>query len=224
MNDKRLNIFPTRMNLNITKENLKSSLKGHSLLKRKSDAISFHHRKLKKNFTDVNIDLKAEVFDAHIALSQAEYYCPDIRAFVNECSQRPIEIVTENTQIAGVNLVSFKIKQLTNNEIQSLSSGGIALMKARNKFVNLLERIVEISSIKNSFLKLDEVFKATNRRVNALETILIPKMENTIKYIQSELDEGEREDFYRMKKIQSNKEKKEKAEEEEKQKIFEENK
>ena len=52
---------------------------------------------------------------------------------------------------------------------------------------------------------LDEVIKVTNRRVNALEHILIPRTENTIKYINSELDELDREEFYRLKKVQAKK-------------------
>lgn len=45
----------------------------------------------------------------------------------------------------------------------------------------------------------------TNRRVNALEFVVIPKIENTIKYIQSELDEQDREEFFRLKKVQGKK-------------------
>jgi V-type H+-transporting ATPase subunit D len=52
---------------------------------------------------------------------------------------------------------------------------------------------------------LDEVIKVTNRRVNALEHVLIPRTENTIKYINSELDELDREEFYRLKKVQGKK-------------------
>ena len=49
------------------------------------------------------------------------------------------------------------------------------------------------------------MIKVTNRRVNALEHVLIPRTENTIKYINSELDELDREEFYRLKKVQGKK-------------------
>jgi V-type H+-transporting ATPase subunit D len=60
---------------------------------------------------------------------------------------------------------------------------------------------------KTAFIILDEVIRMTNRRVNALEHVLIPRLENTIKYINSELDEMDREEFFRLKKVQANKKK-----------------
>ncbi len=49
------------------------------------------------------------------------------------------------------------------------------------------------------------MIRATNRRVNAIEHVVIPRLENTAKYISSELDEMDREEFFRLKKIQSKK-------------------
>lgn len=48
---------------------------------------------------------------------------------------------------------------------------------------------------------MDEVIKVVNRRVNAIEHVIIPRTENTIKYINSELDELDREEFFRLKKV-----------------------
>uniref|UniRef100_M4DDI7 Uncharacterized protein n=1 Tax=Brassica campestris TaxID=3711 RepID=M4DDI7_BRACM len=65
----------------------------------------------------------------------------------------------------------------------------------------VLENVKE-ATLKTSFLTLDEAIKTTNRRVKALENVVKPKIENTISYIKGELDELEREDFFRLKKIQ----------------------
>ena len=76
--------------------------------------------------------------------------------------------------------------------------------------------------MQTSFITLDEVIKTTNRRVNAIEHVIIPRIERTLAYIISELgefefsflyfhdslaDELEREEFYRLKKVQDKKKK-----------------
>ncbi|KAF3773777.1 V-type proton ATPase subunit D [Nymphaea thermarum] len=74
-----------------------------------------------------------------------------------------------------------------------------------NKIVSAKESMggpIELASLQTSFLTLDEAIKTTDRRVNALENVVKPRLENTINYIKGELDELEREDFFRLEKIQ----------------------
>jgi V-type H+-transporting ATPase subunit D len=68
-----------------------------------------------------------------------------------------------------------------------------------------VEALVELASLQTAFVILDEVIKVVNRRVNAIEHVIIPRTENTIKYINSELDELDREEFYRLKKVANKK-------------------
>ena len=72
------------------------------------------------------------------------------------------------------------------------------------------------ASLQTSFVTLDEAMKVTNRRVNALENVTIPHIEGILNYISRELDELEREDFTRLKKVQASKEERLKEEAEEK--------
>jgi V-type H+-transporting ATPase subunit D len=66
--------------------------------------------------------------------------------------------------------------------------------------------------LQTQFITIERVIKVTNRRVNALEFVVIPKIETTIAWIESELDELDREEFYRLKCVQD---KKKEAKEEE---------
>ena len=70
---------------------------------------------------------------------------------------------------------------------------------------------------------MDEVIKLTNRRVNAIEYVIIPKIDNTIRFILSELDEQDREEFFRLKKIQGKKKVKQAEMEKERLSILEKN-
>jgi V-type H+-transporting ATPase subunit D len=65
--------------------------------------------------------------------------------------------------------------------------------------------LVEVASLQTQFVTIERVIKVTNRRVNALEFVVIPKIESTIKWIEQELDEMDKEDFFRLKCVQNNK-------------------
>ena len=114
--------------------------------------------------------------------------------------------------IPNLNLKEFEDSENAMSEI-GLDRGGYSIQKCREIFKRILELLIRIASLQASFLTLDEKIKVTNRRVNALEHVVIPKFIDTFKYIQQELDEQAREDFFRLKKVLDNKKKH--AEEEE---------
>lgn len=81
--------------------------------------------------------------------------------------------------------------------LTGLGRGGQQVLRSKEVYAKAVETLVELASLQTAFIILDEVIRATNRRVNAIEHVIIPRLENTIKYIVSELDEMDREEFFR---------------------------
>jgi V-type H+-transporting ATPase subunit D len=94
-----------------------------------------------------------------------------------------------------------------NTQILGITGGGQTLNVAKKHFYEFLKKIVEIATLQTSYLTIDECLKITNRRVNALEYIVIPRIEYVIKYIITELDERSKEEKFKIKKILANKRK-----------------
>ena len=94
----------------------------------------------------------------------------------------------------------------------TLGRGGQQLEKCRKILSEFLQVLIRLSSLQTSFISLDEAIKVTNRRVNALDNVVIPGIIANIHYIESELDELEREDIFRLKKVLQVKNRKEEEE------------
>lgn len=113
-----------------------------------------------------------------------------------------VEGRTDN--IAGVKIPVFSQQDCGSGDGVDglgLAGGGGKIQQCREKFGALLKILIKLASLQTSFITMDEALKVTNRRVNALENVTIPRIEATLSYITSELDELEREDFTRLKKV-----------------------
>jgi V-type H+-transporting ATPase subunit D len=120
-----------------------------------------------------------------------------VRESVTRASVR-LDMSEEN--IAGVTLPKFVMRQIEDSDLHlekvGVFGGGQMIEQTREKFKEFLALVVDIASLQTSFLTLDRVIKVTSRRVNALEYIVIPKFQDTVKYIIQELDEQAREEKF----------------------------
>ena len=191
--------------------------KGYELLKKKSDALKKAFRAILAKIVDSKVRMGVDYREARLGMAEANFAAGDFsRAVIDNlpvCS--PVRLTTAQENIAGVKLPIFKLKDIDevgDSALLGLSMGGQSIQGAREKFTKFLKILITIATLQTQFVTLDEALKMTNRRVNALEFVLIPRIADIIDYIKQELDEIDREDFVRLKKTQDNKKKK-KAEE-----------
>ncbi|OAV92516.1 V-type H+-transporting ATPase subunit D [Puccinia triticina 1-1 BBBD Race 1] len=207
----RENVFPTRMNLNIVKQRLKGAQTGHSLLKKKVDALTKRFRAITQKIDSTKREMGRVMQLAAFSLAEVSYTSgADIGYQLQESvKEATFKVSTHQENVSGVILPTFGVDRTKPGgaelTLTGLGRGGQQITKAREIYAKATETLVELASLQTAFVILDEVIRMTNRRVNALEHVVIPKLENTVKYINSELDEGDREDFFRLKKVQAKK-------------------
>ena len=147
---------------------------------------------------------------AFFSLTQAEYAAGNFKRKVAEGSMTArIRVGPGIDNVAGVKLpvfTKFETGAIADNQSLGLVGGGKKIVAVREKFTVLLDMLIRLASLQTSFVTLDEALKVTNRRVNALENVTIPKIDGVLDYISRELDELEREDFTRLKLVQAKKE------------------
>ena len=149
--------------------------------------------------------------EALLALAEANFAAGDFARNVMEQVKikTNVRLNVSSSNIAGVHLPIFAMRgddeSGEDRAMLGLTQGGTAIARAKDKFSKFLKILVDIASLQTQFVTLDEVIKVTNRRVNALEYVVIPQILFTIKYIEKELDEQSREDFFRLKRVTDNK-------------------
>ncbi|ORZ31323.1 vacuolar ATP synthase subunit D [Catenaria anguillulae PL171] len=215
-NNQRLAIFPTRMALTTMKLRLKGAQTGHSLLKRKSEALTKRFRAILGKIDEAKRKMGKIMQGAAFSLAEVTYATGDISFAVQSAvRQAQLRVRTKQENVSGTMLPMFELYSEGANafELTGLGRGGQQIARAKDVYAKAVAQLVELASLQTAFVILDEVIKVTNRRVNAIEFVIIPRVENTIKYITSELDEMDREEFFRLKKVQGKKKRDRDAEE-----------
>ena len=210
-------VLPSRMALQQQKVKLKAAKKGHELLKKKSDALKKAFREVMLKILDTKKKMGVQFSEAMLSLAEANFAAGDFgRNVTDQVKTRSnIRLAVAADNIAGVHLPKFSLRgeqreesdESDDKSMLGLTGGGKAINKCREKFANFLKLLIQIASLQTQFMTLDEVIKVTLRRVNALEFVVVPRIQETISFIDKELDEQAREDFFRLKRVTDNKKK-----------------
>ena len=199
-------VTPTRMVLNQLKGRLKTARRGHKLLKDKRD-------ELMRQFMDVvrlNKELRRKVEEgmtgAFASLTVAStIMSPEMLEQALLYPRQSVELGMSFKNIMSVNVpvYSFRTK---NNDPSEIYPYGFAqtsgeLDDALEKLAKVFEDMLELAQVEKTMQLLAEEIEKTRRRMNALEYVMIPNFEESIRYISMKLEENESSTKVRLMKV-----------------------
>ncbi len=202
----RINVNPTRMELNKLKTRLKTATRGHKLLKDKTDEMirrfSVIIRENKRLREDVENEIKTALSQFSVARSLMSE--PEVKlAFSMPSVSVDLSCETEN-------VMSVTVPRLTLSENRSGEKFPYAfteITSEADKSVELmgktLTKLVRLAEVEKTAAMLADEIEKSKRRVNALEYIMIPDIEETIKYISMKLEENDRSSRTRLMKVKT---------------------
>ena len=199
-------INPTRMELLEIRKKLNLAEKGHKLLEEKRDALVEKFFSIIDKRTEIHREINIKFKEAFFALIQSQMILGENKVNENSFLVENIgEINFENDNIMGVKIPKINLDKI-NEKVQSLYSFSDSCSKlddTQKKFNEIILNLLNLSNFEGKIKSLAIEIEKTKRRVNVLENNLIPKLNATKKYIEMQLEEREREDFFRRKRIKA---------------------
>jgi V/A-type H+/Na+-transporting ATPase subunit D len=202
-----LNIKPTRSELIKLNKQIKLAKSGHSLLKKKRDGMILEFFEILKSAKSVRSELAAKYKEAQkkLNISRTLYTDLKLRSLAFAIQDTP-EIDVETKNIMGVRVPKIESKRIVKTlEQRKLGiAGSTAVIDDTIKiYEELVEGIIRVAEIETAIKRLLAEIEKTKRRVNALEFSLIPQMESIKKFIKLRLEEMERENIFRLKRVKA---------------------
>jgi V/A-type H+/Na+-transporting ATPase subunit D len=198
-------VNPTRMELLKLKDRVNLATKGHKLLKEKRDALIMEFFNILDRAKGVREKVEEKLGESFSDLMLAQTTMGDFAVRKAAMSvQESLDIDVDTRSVMGVNVPVIEYKDIKKSMIErgyGLADTSAKLDEASKGFEEVIELILELSEVEMTVKLLAGEIESTKRRVNALEHIIIPRLENTVKYIEMRLEEMERENFVRLKMI-----------------------
>jgi V/A-type H+-transporting ATPase subunit D len=198
-------VSTTRMQLLAHKANIALARQGRDLLDQKRKALMKEFSRLVETVMEHSDELEAAADKANRALARAEADAGTeaVRsAALAIRAELPLEVKSAN--VMGVKVPHIEQKQVSRSTLaRGYGITGTSLMidEAASAFEGEVDAIIRLAGTELRLTRLASEIQHTSRRVNALEHLLIPRLEAERDYIQISLDERERSDIFRLKLV-----------------------
>jgi V/A-type H+-transporting ATPase subunit D len=208
-------VKPTRMELMKKKAQIKLAEQGRDLLREKMDALIQEFFKILTSVSNSREELEQVSRSADLALLIAQAVDdPVTLKSASFATRKSITVDISGKNIMGVPVPVIEKKRVSKSMLER--GYGIITMSGRidetaERFEAELDLLIELAETETAMRRLGAEIQMNRRRVNALEQILIPELKNQSKYIKNAIEEREREDLFRLKKVKTIIERKKKA-------------
>jgi len=198
-------VNPTRMELLKKNSQIRLAEQGHDLLREKMDALireSFRVMRL-VSLTRDELELVAKEAERSLLIAQA-VDDPVALKSASFATRRQIMVDIKGRSIMGVPIPVIQKKSLSRTILKrgySVIGTSGRIDEVAEKFEAELDLIINLAETETALRRLGQEILMTRRRVNALEQVLIPELKQQAKYIRITLEEREREDLFRLKKV-----------------------
>ncbi len=202
-----LAVSPTRMELMKIKKRVGLAQKGHDLLEDKMDALIMELFNVLKRIQGSRTRALEQLSKAHQAISNCMAMLGTLETTqaANE-AKKELQLEISTRSVMGIAVPVVEVGEVERNAVArgySLHSTSSWLDEAAREFERALKLLVELAELEAIALAIVRELEKTKRRVNALEYVLIPRLRDTVKFITMRLDEMERENFNRLKRIKA---------------------
>lgn len=201
-----MNVNPTRMQLSKLKKQLNTALRGHKLLKDKRDELMRQFLDLIRETKDLREKVEAGLDDANRHFVQASAVM-DAKALDAAllAPKQEVYLTAEAKNVMSVNIPRFSSSSRTDDEGDIFPYGfaftSFELDDAVERVNSLLPDLISLAQNEKSLQLMASEIEKTRRRVNALEHVMIPRYQDTIKYISMKLEENDRSSRARLMKV-----------------------
>lgn len=201
-----ININPTRMELRRLKIRLKTAVRGHKLLKDKSDEMIRQFMVYVRENKRLREEVEVELSHSLRAFMLAKAVSDD--STIEEAVAMPgisVELVTSVKNVMSCSVPSIAIEESKGQELYPYSFASVTseLDSSISSLSTQLVKLIQLAEVEKTCNMLAYEIEKNRRRVNALEYVMIPQMKETIKYITMKLDENERGNIVRLMKVKS---------------------
>ncbi|MDD5886785.1 MAG: V-type ATP synthase subunit D [Oscillospiraceae bacterium] len=201
-----LNVNPTRMELTNLKNKLTTATRGHKLLKDKRDELMREFIELVRENKELRREVEKEISDANAHMQVARSVMSDEAlntALMLPIQEMQLDIHEKNVMSVNIPVFETKLKTADENDIYSYGFAFTSsdLDDAVKSLADVMPKLMHLAEVEKSCQLMAAEIEKTRRRVNALEHVLIPNYQDTIRYIRMKLDENERSTTTRLMKV-----------------------